>query len=120
MAVEVAQKAKNVTCIELSKKRSTINAVRNQECDNVEIMLGNFEEVEKHLTQKYDYITLIGVLEYAESYISEDNPYVTFITKIARHLKENGKIIIAIENKLGMKYFEVQQPIFPQHRHIDE
>lgn len=101
----LAKKAKNVTCIELSKKRSTINATRNKEFDNVEIMLGNFEEVEKHLVDKFDFITLIGVLEYAESYISTDNPYVDFIKKISKHLKPNGKIVIAIENKLGMKYW---------------
>lgn len=101
----LAKKAKSVTCIELSKKRSTINATRNQECDNVEIMLGNFEEVEKHLEEKYDYITLIGVLEYGESYIQAENPHVSFLQKLGKHLKENGKLIVAIENKLGMKYW---------------
>lgn len=101
----LAKKAKSVTCIELSKKRSTINATRNSECDNVEIMLGNFEEVEKHLEEKYDYITLIGVLEYGESYIQAENPHVAFLQKIGKHLKKNGKIVVAIENKLGMKYW---------------
>ena len=39
------------------------NAYRNLECDNVKIMLGNFQDVESSLTEKYDYITLIGVFE---------------------------------------------------------
>ena len=38
----LAKKAKTVTCIELSKKRSLINAYRNRECDNIRIILGNF------------------------------------------------------------------------------
>lgn len=101
----LAKNAKSVTCIELSKKRSTINAVRNNQCDNVEIMLGNFEDIEKQLETKYDYITLIGVLEYGESYIHGENPYVVFLEKLGKHLKENGKIVVAIENKLGMKYW---------------
>lgn len=101
----LAKKAKSVTCIELSKKRSLINAYRNKAYDNVEIILGNFEEVEKHLEEKYDYITLIGVFEYAESYISTENPYVKFLQIIKSHLKENGKILMAIENKLGLKYW---------------
>ena len=46
-------------------KRSLINAYRHQEADNITIKVGNFQEVEQHLEQKYDVITLIGVFEYA-------------------------------------------------------
>lgn len=101
----LADKAKEVTCIELSKKRSLINANRNKDRDNIEIMVGNFEEVEKHLTKKYDYITLIGVFEYAASYISSGEPYENFLRMIAKHLNKGGKIIMAIENKFGLKYW---------------
>lgn len=101
----LAKKAKNVTCIELSKKRSLINAYRNKERDNIKILLGNFEEIEKNIKEKYDYITLIGVFEYAESYIFSKSPYESFLKIVNRHLKENGKIIIAIENRLGLKYW---------------
>lgn len=98
----LANKAKKVTCIELSKKRSLINAYRNRNKENIEILLGNFEEVEKDIIEKYDYITLIGVFEYSESYILQKNPYVNFLKIIRKHLKNNGKVIIAIENKLGL------------------
>lgn len=101
----LASKAKTVTCIELSKKRSYINAYRNKDKDNIDILVGNFEDIDKEITEKYDYITLIGVFEYAESYISSKNPYETFLKTIEKHLKENGKIIIAIENRLGLKYW---------------
>ncbi|OCA97409.1 class I SAM-dependent methyltransferase [Clostridium beijerinckii] len=101
----LASKAKKVTCIELSEKRSLINAYRNKEKDNIEIWLGNFEESEKDIIEKYDYITLIGVFEYGEKYISTEKPYENFLTIIGKHLNENGKIIIAIENKLGLKYW---------------
>ena len=98
----LAKKAKTVTCIELSKKRSLINAYRNRECDNIRIILGNFEDIK--LNQKYDYVTLIGVLEYAAMYISSKNPYIDLLSKAFSLLKENGKLIIAIENKMGLKY----------------
>jgi methylase of polypeptide subunit release factors len=101
----LSNKAKKVTCIELSKKRSLVNAYRNKEKDNIEILLGNFEDIEKGIEEKYDYITLIGVFEYGESYISSEKPYETFLKTISEHLNENGKIIIAIENKLGLKYW---------------
>lgn len=101
----IADKVEKVDCIELSEKRSLINAYRNKKRDNIEIFLGNFETVEKNITEKYDYITLIGVFEYAQRYISTENPYEHFLSIIKKHLKPNGKIIIAIENKLGMKYW---------------
>ncbi len=99
----LSRKAKSVTCIELSGKRSLINAYRNKNCDNVTIFLGNFEDI--IIENKYDYITLIGVWEYAGLYISGDNPYKLMLQKLKSHLKENGKIIIAIENKMGIKYW---------------
>lgn len=101
----LADKANHVTCIELSKKRSLINAYRNKEKDNIEILVGNFEDIEKDIEKKYDYITLIGVFEYSAGYISADMPYESFLRIIRKHLKDDGKVIIAIENKLGLKYW---------------
>ncbi len=101
----IAEKAGSVTCVELSKKRSLINAERNREKDNIEIRLGNFEDVEKKLETDYDMITLIGVFEYAQGYISSRDPYRDFLDIILRHLKPGGSLVLAIENRLGMKYF---------------
>ena len=67
--------------------------------------MGNFQAIEKSLTEKYDYITLIGVFEYGESYIQSKTPYVDFLKIIAGHLKPNGKIVMAIENRFGLKYW---------------
>lgn len=101
----LAEKSKKVTCIELSKKRSLINAYKNKEYSNIEIMVGNFQDIEPNLNEKYDVITLIGVLEYSESYIKSNEPYLKFLKIAKSHLKKNGKLLIAIENKLGMKYW---------------
>ncbi len=101
----LAKKAGKVTCIELSKMRSMINANRNRNKDNIEIMVGNFNDIEPQLQEKYDYITLIGVYEYAALYIGGENPYQEFLLKIKEHLKPTGKIVIAIENKMGLKYW---------------
>ena len=62
----LCERAKEVTCIELSMKRSKINAYRHQDQDNLKILVGNFQEIEKNLTEKYDYITLIGVFAIPE------------------------------------------------------
>ena len=101
----LCKKAKNVTCIELSRKRSLINANRHKDFGNLKILMGNFQDIEKNLTEKYDYITLIGVFEYGEAYIQSDTPYVDFLKIISKHLKPGGKIVLAIENRFGLKYW---------------
>ena len=101
----LCKKAEKVTCIELSRKRSMINAWRHKDFDNLQILMGNFQDIEPNLTEKYDYITLIGVFEYGEAYIKSETPYVDFLKIISRHLKPDGKIVLAIENRLGLKYW---------------
>lgn len=99
----IARRCHKVECIELSKRRSLANAYRNREYDNIEICVANFQDVP--LEKKYDVVTLIGVLEYAQHYINSDTPYEDFIEKIASILNDGGRLYIAIENKLGLKYF---------------
>jgi len=102
----LAKKAKEVTCVELSQVRSLINAYRNRDADNICIRVGNFEDIEPVLPTDYDYVFLIGVLEYAESYLhTGQDPFVRELSIIRRHLKPGGRIVVAIENRLGMKYF---------------
>lgn len=92
----------NVTCIELSKKRSRINYMRNEGCNNLEIIVGNFNDI--NLMRQYDYVVLNGVFEYAMSFFESDIPYEDFLLKVRQFLKESGKILIAIENRIGVKY----------------
>lgn len=101
----LAERADSVTCVELSRKRSLINAERHKHLGNIEIRLGNFETIEPHLPADYDLITLIGVFEYGRGYISGEDPYRTFLKKVSAHLAPGGALLIAIENRLGLKYF---------------
>lgn len=100
----MAAKARRVDCIELSLKRSLVNAYRNDRFDNIRIIVGNFEKIE--LTEKYDVVTLIGVLEYAGMYIHQgDHPGLELLRRVSTYMKKNARLYIAIENRLGMKYF---------------
>lgn len=101
----LAKRAGEVTCIELSKKRSLINAYRHMDCANVTIHVGNFQDIEPELPRDYDFICLIGVFEYGQAYIDSDNPYEDYLRILDRHRKADGRIVIAIENKLGLKYW---------------
>jgi len=97
------EKSDKVIAIELSKKRAEIIANRYKDKSNLEIIVGNIADIK--LQQKFDYITLIGVLEYAGKYITASNPFLDFLTQLKRYLKPGGCIIIAIENKFGLKYW---------------
>jgi 2-polyprenyl-3-methyl-5-hydroxy-6-metoxy-1,4-benzoquinol methylase len=101
----LAHRAESVTCVDLSKKRSLINAYRHSDCENVTIHVGNFKDIEPELDNDYDYICLIGVFEYAKGYIGGKTPYEDFLRILYRHLAPEGRIVIAIENKYGLKYF---------------
>lgn len=92
-----------VTVVELSKRRASINFERHKNYQNLEIIVGNLNDIS--FEEKFDYITLIGVLEYAGSFTKTAQPYHDFLTQIKKFLKPDGKLIIAIENRYGLKYF---------------
>ncbi len=101
----IARKAGSVTCIDLSKKRSMVNAYRNKDYDNITIMVGNFKDIEPWLDTDFDYVLLIGVFEYAQAYIGGDTPYEDFMQICNHHRRPKGHMVIAIENKFGLKYW---------------
>ncbi len=101
----LAARCGQVDCVDLSYKRSLINAYRHRDRDNVTIHVGNFEDIEPTLDRDYDYIFLIGVLEYAGSYLHDPNPFEKELRIIRSHMAEGGRLVIAIENRLGLKYW---------------
>ena len=101
----LSRKAGSVTCVDLSKKRSMINAYRHTDAENVTIHVGNFKDIEPTLPADFNYICLIGVFEYGQAYIGGKTPYEDFLKILMKHLAPGGRIVIAIENRLGLKYF---------------
>lgn len=76
----LCDKCKNVTAVELSQRRAMGTLLRCREKENLEIIVGNLNDIE--FPQKYDYITLIGVLEYQGRFTDSDHPYRDFLAKI--------------------------------------
>lgn len=97
------EKLARVKAVELSEKRSRILYHRYEDMENLEILAGNLMEME--FTEKFDYITLIGVLEYTRSFIESDRPYHSLLGRIHTLLKPEGILFAALENKFGLKYF---------------
>lgn len=100
---ELVKKDIKLTALELTEKRSMINAHRNKNANNLNIVVGNLESYLP--SHKYDYIVCVGVLEYAGSFIQNTKPYESFLHKIKSLLSPKGTLLLAIENKMGLKYF---------------
>lgn len=98
----LCQRAKKVVAVELTKSRAAINYERNKDKDNLEIVVADINKIPDEW--KFDYIIINGVFEYASYMISSDNPYVDFLKKLSKHLTLKGRILLAIENRLGIKY----------------
>lgn len=96
-------KLENVTTVELSKSRSEILYERHKNRSNLNLITGSIFDVK--FETKFDYVTLIGVLEYASFFADCENADQVLLKLAKDNLSEDGKLIIAIENKFGLKYW---------------
>ena len=93
-----------VTSVELSRKRASVNYYRHQELGNLTIRVGNHHDM-PDLVGRFDFVVVVGVMEYAGKFSGGEDPYLHFLMDVKKYLKPDGKLLLAIENRLGMKYF---------------
>lgn len=99
----LCEKCEKVVSIEESPRRAQIIRERHKQYSNLEVIS---DDIYTHsFVDKFDYILLIGVLEYVGINNHEGNPYVRLLTKIRELLSEHGMLLLAIENKYGLKYW---------------
>ena len=91
-----------VDAVEISARRAQICALRNRREKNLTIHVGNLNAMA--FDKKFDFVFLIGVLEYAARFTHTKNPYEDFLAKCKSFLKPDGTLVIAIENRLGLEY----------------
>lgn len=95
-----------VDAVEGSPIRAGLAAMRCRDLDNVTICAANFNDL--NLPQAhYDLVVLIGVCEYAGRFSKKKDDVEALrelLTKARLSLANNGRVITAIENRLGMKY----------------
>ncbi|WP_083468736.1 class I SAM-dependent methyltransferase [Nostoc piscinale] len=99
----LAENVGRVVAVEGSMTRAKITSSRCRDLGNVETICSEFHKIE--FDEKFDIVTLIGVLEYSGVYIKHSHPYQYALEIAKQFLKEDGVLIVAIENKLGLKYF---------------
>lgn len=101
---------KNIVCaLEPTPERlDFIKAVSDQEnlTKKLSFICANYQDIK--FQTKFDLILSIGVLEWIGAFNSKKNEpekaQIEFLKKTKSELRDGGKLIIGIENRLGLKY----------------
>jgi len=92
-----------VDAVEGSLARAECVAERCRDLENVRVFADQITSF--RADRRYDVVTLIGVLEYSRLFIESDDPVRSCLETARSHLADGGVLILAIENQLGLKYF---------------
>ncbi len=90
----LCSKAASVVAVDPSKTKSLINAYRYRDYENLEIKVGEIENVLDHIEVKFDLITCL----------TGKCPDKNLIRTLKAKLSPEGRIVIATGNKNGLKY----------------
>jgi hypothetical protein len=64
---------------------------------------GRIEDIQ--FKDKFDYITVIGTLEYIGKGKPDRRIYTDYLKRLKALLKPEGKLLLAVENRYGLRYF---------------
>jgi SAM-dependent methyltransferase len=99
----LAEIGAEVTAVEGEHARAVIAAKRCEGYSNVRFIVDNFLSLD--IPDEFDWVLMIGVLEYSQKYGTSENRQADYLDVAKRFLKSSGTLVAAIENKLGLKYF---------------
>ena len=94
------KKLDHVVAVEDSQSKCNLISKR---AEDATVLLSDFDDIQ--LEEKFDYIVLCNIFEYAKSFVESENPYVDYLNYLKGFLKEDGVILLAISNRIGLKYF---------------
>ena len=96
-----------VDAVEGSAVRASLARLRCRDLPDVRVVQANFNKLELPAAE-YDTVLLVGVAEYARRFSpgsdSDRGAVLDLLGRIKKSLKPHGRVIIAIENRTGMKY----------------
>lgn len=99
----LGKRAEAVLALEGSPRRAAITRERTSNLKNVNVLCGSFEDVV--FNKKFDIVICNGVFEYASLFVKNAEPYKKMLQSISSLVVPRGSLIIAIENKFGLRYF---------------
>lgn len=96
--------AAELIALEPSPARARVAAARCEGQENVRVVVDDLESFAA-MGERFDAVTLIGVLEYAHRFSKRDDAAKYWLQLARSLLNPGGVLLLAIENKLGLKYF---------------
>ena len=99
----LCEKCKSVTVTERSLFRAEQISKRYETVENLNVYAGDVLDIQ--FEKKFDYIVLAGLLEIIGKGTSNLKIYADYLSKLKSYLKEDGKLLVAVENRMGLKYF---------------
>lgn len=100
---QLCKSCSHVTVTEENLFRAQAIEKRYHDYDNLEIYVGNVTDMV--FDNQFDYILMIGNLEWVGGGSTKHEPYIQYLKEIKKLLSSDGKILLAVENRLGLKYF---------------
>lgn len=95
--------SRHVTSYERKTERADIIKMRCQPYGNLDCHSGLLQDMRWQKT--YDYIFLHDILALSRKFFKGEDASVEMLKFLLPYLKEDGKFIITVENRLGLKYF---------------
>lgn len=99
----LGEKVAHVVALEGSPRRAAIARARTRDLESVSVLCASFGDVV--FDGDFDFIICNGVLEYAPLFVKHEQPARELLRLLTSLLKPTGNLIVAIENKLGLRYF---------------
>ena len=99
----LCRKCAHVTATDRSLYRARAIASRYKSVENLDIYAGEATEIP--FPEPFDCIILIGLLERMGKGSAEGKPYADYLAHMKKWLKPGGKILFAVENRFGLRYF---------------
>lgn len=92
-----------VTVVEKSLARASTICERYADKDNLDIYAGDIRKM--NFERKFDYIIAVGILGMIAEGAADNEYYAEFLGSLKNFLKKEGKLLIAVENRFGIRYF---------------
>lgn len=99
----LCKKAAHVTAVEMNEVRADIIRARCKDISNLTVVTNDVTAWKTD--EKFDYVVMVGVLEYAAIFTSSSTAHADLLKKATALLKSDGVLLLAIENRFGLRYW---------------
>jgi len=99
----LCEKCAHVYTVEHSEFRAKAIYQRYEDKDNLDVYCGDVFDI--RFDRKFDYIVLTGAFELIGNGDQSKEIYVEYLKQLAKLLKQDGKILLSVNNRYAIRYF---------------